>query len=398
MDATRINELAVLYRDILLGDVIPFWTRHAVDREQGGYFTFLDRDGAIFSTDKPVWLQGRTVWVFSRLYNEVERRPEWLELARHGMRFLMDHCFDRDGRMFFMVDRDGRALRKRRYLFSETFAIMALAEFARATGEDWARQRAADLFDLVLRYHTTPGLLEPKDIPGARPAKAHAMPMILLATVQALERADDRPLYREVADRSLAEIFDHHCKPELRALLETVGPNGELIDTPEGRCINPGHAIESAWFVMEEGRRRDDADLARQALPILEWSLERGWDPEHGGLFYFTDLKGLPCVQYEWDMKLWWPHTEALYATLLAHRLTGEARWAEWHERLREWTWAHFPDPQYGEWFGYLHRDGSVSTRLKGNGWKGPFHLSRMLLYCWKLLGDWPTQSDESSS
>lgn len=387
MELARIDELIDVYRDGLLEDTIPFWMEHSVDRAAGGFLTFLDRDGSVFGTDKPVWLQGRIVWLFSKLYNEVEPREEWLELARHGLDFLLGKCFDEDGRMFFVVDREGRPIRKRRYVFSEVFGIMGLAEYARASGEDWARQKAAGLWDLMLHYHRTPGLLEPKVHPVNRPMKSHAMPMILLATAQVIRQVDDRPIYNSVIDQSLDEVFNDFCKPEMQAVLENVGPNGEFIDSPEGRSILPGHAIETAWFIMEEGRYRNKLELSMEALPILQWSLDRGWDREHGGgLLYYTDLKDLPCTQYEWDMKLWWPHTEALYATLLAHHLTGDPTWAQWHKTVHDYTYSHFPDSEYGEWFGYLHRDGTVSHRMKGNLWKGPYHLSRMQMLSWKLL------------
>lgn len=386
VDKARIEELIKVYRDGLLGDTIPFWTKYSVDREYGGFLTFLDEDGSLFGTDKPVWLQGRIVWMFSKLYNEVERRPEWLELAKHGVDFLLKHCFDNDGRMFFLVTRDGKPLRKRRYVFSEVFGVMGLAEYAKASGEDWARQKAADLYDLLIRYHTSPGLLPPKDIPGTRPMKSHAMPMILLATAQVARQVDNRPVYNQTIDRSIHEVFNHFCKPDLRAVLENVGPNGEVMDSPEGRSLLPGHAIETAWFIMEEGRHRGDKELSLRALPILEYSLERGWDEQFGGLLYYTDLYNRPCCQYEWDLKLWWPHTEVIYATLLAYHLTGDEKWAKWHEKVHEYTYSHFPDAKHGEWFGYLHRDGTVSHRMKGNLWKGPYHLSRMQLQCWKLL------------
>jgi len=381
-----INQLIDIYRRGLLEDTIPFWTRHSVDWEYGGYLTFLDRDGSLFGTDKPVWLQGRIIWMFSRLYNQIEQRSEWLELARHGVDFLLKHCFDVDGRAFFLVTRDGQPLRKRRYVFAEVFAVMGLAEFAKASGENWAREKACEVWDTLIRYYTTPGLLEPKVNPQTRPMKSHAMPMILLATAQVIRQVDNRPTYDEVIDNSTRQVFDHFCKPDLRAVLENVGPNGEIIDSPEGRTILPGHAIETAWFIMEEGRYRNDRELSLRAVPLLEWSLERGWDSEFGGLLYYTDLEDKPCTQYEWDMKLWWPHTEALYATLLAYYLTGDEKWAEWYEKVHDYTHSHFPDPEYGEWFGYLHRDGTVSHRMKGNLWKGPYHLSRMQMMCWKLL------------
>ena len=377
---------AEIYRRGLLEDTIPFWMKHSVDREHGGFLTFLDRDGSVYGGDKPVWLQGRITWVFARLYNEVEKRQEWLDLARHGAEFLERHCYDTDGRMFFVTTRDGTPLRKRRYVFSEVFAVMGFAELARATGEDRYRAKAANTFDTLMHYYTTPGLLEPKEIPGVRPSKTHAMPMILIPTCQIARRVDERPVYDETIERSIFEIFNHFCKPDWRALLERVGPNGEFIpDCPEGRMILPGHGIESAWFIMEEARVRSDSQMALKAISILEWSLERGWDPEYGGLFYYVDLENKPCVQYEWDMKLWWPHTEALVATLMAYHLTSDPKWLHWHDRIHEYSYSHFPDPQYGEWFGYLHRDGTVSHRLKGNLWKGPYHLARMQLMCWRL-------------
>ena len=382
-----------IYRDGLLRDTLPFWVNHAIDKESGGFFTYLDRDGTVVGTDKPIWLQSRIAWLFSHLYNEVEPREEWLEMARYSLEFVRKHGFDEDGRMFFSVTRDGSPLRKRRYLYTECFGAMAFAEYARATGDEGSKQRAIDLYHLVLHYHRTPGLLEPKFFSSVREMKSHGMIMMLVAVSQTLRRMDDLPLYADVIDDSVRELREDFLNPEFKAVLETVGPGGEFIDEPIGRVIVPGHSIETAWFLMEEGRLRSDKGLIRLGTQILEWSLAAGWDEEFGGLFYYRDVKGYPCEQYEHDMKLWWPHTEAIYATLLAHRLTGEGRFADWHGRIHDWAYSHFPDPEYGEWFGYLHRDGSVSLNWKGNQWKGLFHLPRMQLNCWKLLEK--TMSDD---
>jgi N-acylglucosamine 2-epimerase len=386
MDNSRRQKLIEIYRDGLLDDTVPFWLNHAIDEQHGGFMTFVDADGTVVSTDKPMWVMGRITWLLARLYNTVEKRGDWLRWARHGIDFIRRHGFDSDGRMFYAVTRDGRPLRKRRYLFTETFGVIALAEFARAASDEQALQQANDLFRLILRYHKTPGLLEPKVIPATRQLKSHAMPMILLATTQVLRQAGDNALYRQVIDESLAEVFDHFMKPEFQVLLENVGPNGEFLDEPDGREVNPGHAIETAWFIMEESRYRNDAGLLERACQILDWSLEIGWDKQYGGILYFKDCKGYPSPRYEHDMKLWWPHNEAIYATLLAYHLTGNKRYVDWHAKLHDWAYAHFPDHEHGEWYGYLHRDGSVSSTLKGNMWKGPFHLPRMQLNCWKLL------------
>ena len=387
MEPSRIEDLIPVYRDGLLENTIPFWTSHAVDREHGGFMTFLDADGTVVSTDKPMWVAGRISWLYARLYSEVEPRQEWLDLARHGIEFLRKYGFDTDGRMFYAVTRDGRPLRKRRYLFTETFAAVGLAAYAKASGEDVARQEAADLFKFILKYHKTPGLLEPKGIPGTRSLKSHAMPMILLATSQVLRCVDNDPIYNNVIDESLNEVIKHFLKPEYKVLLENVGPNGEFLDEPDGREVNPGHAIETSWFILEEARYRGgDQALIKEACRILDWSLEFGWDQQYGGLLYFKDCKGLPNPRYEHDMKLWWPHNEAIYATLLAHHITGDQSYADWHRKVHDWAHVHFPDQKNGEWYGYLHRDGSIASTLKGNMWKGPFHLPRMQLNCWKLL------------
>jgi len=386
MTIKRIEELLTLYRRTLLEDVVPFWLNNAIDRTHGGILNCLDRDGSVYNTDKAMWIQCRAVWTFSKLYNEVERRPEWLEAAQSGYEFITRHGFDSDGRMFFVVTRDGRPLRRSRYLFTEAFGSIACAEYSKASGDQQALRRARETYRLIIDLYRNPGRLTPKVIPETRVTKAHAMPMILLATTQELRKVDDDLLYKEVVDQALYEVLHHFMKPDQKALFEIVGPNGEMLVSPEGRCINPGHAIETSWFMMHEALHRDDESLLRSALDVLRWSLERGWDKAFGGIFSFIDVEGKPMEQLEWDMKLWWPHTEALYALLLAHHVSGDSLYEEWYERVHAWSFTHFPDPQHGEWFGYLHRDGSVSSQLKGSMWKGPFHLPRALLYGWKVL------------
>jgi N-acylglucosamine 2-epimerase len=383
MSPDRLAALLAVYRDGLLNDTLPFWIPRSIDRQCGGYLTALDCDGSVLQTDKPVWVHGRFAWLLATLYNTVERRAEWLDLSKHGIDFLNRYCFDSDGRMFFAVTRDGRPLRKRRYLFSEAFTVIALAAYGRAANDERFTTQALDLFRLLLKYHREPGLLEPKIAPHTRRVKGLAMPMILIVTAQELRKAIDDPICAEVIADSIREIERDFVKRDLRCVLETVGPSGEVYDTFEGRAVCPGHSLEAAWFILEEARHRGgDPLLVRLATEIIDWSLSIGWDLEHGGLVYFRDARGLPSTEYPHDMKLWWPHNEAIIATLLAWQMTREPRFAEWHAKVHDWAYAHFPDRQHGEWFGYLHHDGTVSTRLKGNMWKGPFHLPRMQWYC----------------
>jgi N-acylglucosamine 2-epimerase len=385
--------LANLYRETLLDDVIPFWLRHGLDRECGGIITGLDRDGSILDDDKSVWFQGRAAWTFATLYNSVERRDEWLDAARSCIDFIRRFCFAPDGKMYFTVTRDGQPLRMRRYVFSESFAAIANAAFAKAAEDAQAADDAVKCFAAYLHHSFTPRVMPPKTDVKTRPMQGIGAHMIGIATAQEV-RANLGDVTvcgkscTEWINQSIAAIERDFLKADLQVLMETVGLRGEILDHFDGRMLNPGHAIECAWFVMHEGLYRDNRRLRELGATILDWMWRRGWDEEYGGLFYFRDLRRLPVQEYWHDMKFWWPHNEAVIATLLAWKLTGEPRYAAWHRLVHDWSFQHFPDSEYGEWYGYLHRDGTPSVRLKGNMWKGPFHLPRMLWYCWKTLSD----------
>lgn len=385
MDTARARELSQLYRKELMDNVIPFWEQRAPDPQYGGFFHCFDRDGTLYDTTKYVWCQGRFVWMFSRLYQTVEPRREWLEAARQGLEFLRQHCFSEEGRMYFAVTQEGQRLYQPWGLFSECFAIIALSRYGQASGEAEAIAQAQQLFwsTLELSHRSDLDSLSYPEIP---PVALHAVPMQLLSIAQELRQAQPDPAYEQVIDEMLERILRHHAHPEERAVFENVSLDGSLLDSPEGRVLLPGHALESAWFVLEEARHRQDQALVEGASAMIEWSLERGWDEQYGGLLYFVDSQGLPSPFLEWDMKLWWVHLEALYALLLGHHLTGRQDFLDWFERIHAWTWEHYPDPQYGEWLGYLHRTGEVALSAKGSMWKGFYHLPRALLLIAELL------------
>ncbi len=380
-----LRALHAVYRDGLLSDVLPFWIQHAVDTEHGGFLTALDRDGTVLDTDKGIWQQARFSWLLARLYNTVEPRTLWLQLALTGIEFLQRHGFDTDGRMWFHVTRDGRPIRKRRYAFSEAFTVMAYAEVARAARDEQLRDEAIQLFDRYRRLVSTPGAL-PAKYTAVRPLKSLGVPMITLNVCQMLRDSIGFEEANSIIDRCIAEIRNDFVKPDLQVVMETVGPHGEISDHFDGRTLNPGHAIEAAWFILHEAKVRGDRSLIQLGCNMLDWMWQRGWDSEFGGIFYFRDLRGLPVQEYWHDMKFWWPHNETIIATLLAWTLTADPKYARWHQQVHDWAYTHFPDAEYGEWFGYLHRDGRRSVSLKGNLWKGPFHLPRMQWYCWRLL------------
>ena len=374
-----------------------FWLQYGMDEEHGGVYTCLTRDGRIFSTDKSVWMQGRCAWTYAFLCRLYGKREDWLEASRSCLQFMEEHCINRaaGGRMYFTVTADGKPLRQRRYCFSEGFYAIANAEYYGQTGDKTCLERARRAYQLV--YDLNHGMpdptgLGPKTIPETRTGRALADPMIFLNMTHVLRRVDPEQaeLYDRYAAECVRDIFAFHHKPELRCTLETVGPNGEfLADITAGRVVNPGHDIECSWFLMEEANRTGDKALHQKAEQVFRMAAEAGWDKEYGGLLYFMDCKGLPPEAYEHDMKLWWPHNELLIASLMAYRDTGNEEYLDWFYRCLDYCKEHFADPEYGEWFGYLRRDGKpTEPPCKGSTFKGPFHVPRSLALADGLLGE----------
>ena len=382
----ELKHYADLYRRELTANIMPFWLKNGLDPVNGGVYTCLDRDGALMDSTKSVWFQGRFGYVAAAAYNNIEKNPEWLAASKSCIDFIEAHCFDQaDGRMYFEVTADGRPLRKRRYVFSECFAAIAMSEYSIASGDKTYAEKALALFKDIRRFIATPGILEPKYM-ETQPAIGHSITMILINTASRIREAIADP----VLDRQIAESVERlrlFIHPEFKALLETVTPDGELIDTCAGRTINPGHCIETAWFLLEESKHRGwDSELTAMALQILDWSWDWGWDAEFGGIINFRDCKGYPCQDYSQDMKFWWPQTEAVIATLYAYKASGDEKYLRMHKMAHDWMYAHLPDPEFGEWYGYLHRDGSVAQPAKGNIFKGPFHIPRMLIKATELI------------
>ncbi|MBL9212590.1 MAG: AGE family epimerase/isomerase [Opitutaceae bacterium] len=390
----RLATLRSTYRTGLLDSTVPFWLRHGLDREHGGLLSNLGEDGTLIDGDKALWLQGRAAWTFSTLHTSVEKNPAWLSAAKSCLDFIRQHGRAPDGKLYFTVTRDGRPIRMRRYVYSECFAAVGSAAYARAAGDERAAVEAVRYFETYLHHSFTPGVMPPKLDPVTRPLQGLAPHMIAIVTAQELRARLDDPVVAgtrctEWIDRSLTAIERDFFKPDLGALMETVGPRGEIVDCFDGRTLNPGHALECAWFVLREAKHRQrDARLTALGLAILDCMWARGWDPLHGGLLYYTDVWGKPVQEYWADMKFWWPHNEAEIATLLAYQLTGNPKYAHWHGLVHEWSHRVFADPVHGEWFGYASREGRITTRLKGNTWKGPFHLPRMQLTCWGLVDE----------
>lgn len=385
------------FKNELLNSCIPFWLKYSVDTEHGGIINCVDRKGQVYSTDKSVWMQGRAGWMFSYIYNNIDKNEEYLKLAKSCIDFATKYCIDKtDGRMYFTVTSDGKPLRKRRYWFSETFYIMANTEYYMATGENSYLETAKKYFDFVYGMYidpeTDPFKITPKSYAEIRNTKTLANPMIMLNVASVMRDADgDRfDYYNDIMTKLISDIKCFY-KPEYKAMFENINAddNSVILDTSTCRVINPGHDIECSWFLLEEAIKRNDTELIEFAKTVFDNAFEFGWDTEYGGISYFKDILGLPVEAYEHDMKLWWPHNEAVIASLMLYLHTKDEKYKAIFDKVCTYAFDKFSDPEYGEWFGYLRRDGKPTCPpCKGHTYKGPFHVMRMLSKCIKMLDE----------
>ncbi len=376
---------ALRYQQALLDNVIPFWMQHS-RAKKGGFNTCLLSDGRVYDQDKFIWLQARQCWTFAMLYNQLEQRSEWLEMALHGAQFLEKYGRDSNGDWYFSLAPNGQPLIQAYNIFSDCFACMAFAQLYQATKEDTHREIALQTFQKILERQGNPKGKYNKTIGSTRPLKNFALPMILCNLSLELEALLEPAQVTETIDRCIEEVMQNFYDDESGLTLENVLSDGQLSDTFDGRLLNPGHAIEAMWFIMDLGQKCQDQALIEAAANRALKMLEFGWDEEFGGIFYFMDRKGFPVQQLEWDQKLWWVHLETLVALLKAFELTQEEIYWTWFEKVDQYSWAHFPDAAHGEWFGYLNRRGEILLSLKGGKWKGCFHVPRGLWQCWQVL------------
>jgi N-acylglucosamine 2-epimerase len=384
--AQSLKSYSLQYKTELLDSILPFWMKHSVDQQNGGFFTCLDQFGQVYDTDKFIWLQGRQVWCFAYMYNNIEKKQEWLDIAKHGADFLIKHGRDEEGNWYFSLTAEGKPLVQPYNIFSDCFATMAFAALDKASPSDEYKKIALTTFNnIIARRQNTKGKYN-KNFPGTRSLKNFSLPMILCNLSLELEHIIGKEKVNELVPDIIHEVMEVFYQPKLGLVLENVNIDGSFADCFEGRLMNPGHTIEAMWFIMDLGIRLNDRSLIDKAVTIMLNTLEYGWDKEYGGIFYFLDIQGHPPQQLEWDQKLWWVHVEALVALAKGFQHTGDMRCKEWFEKVHAYTWSHFKDQQYGEWFGYLNRRGEVLLPLKGGKWKGCFHIPRSLYQVWKTL------------
>ncbi|MDF2644328.1 MAG: hypothetical protein K0Q73_133 [Paenibacillus sp.] len=413
------HELFHFYTNHLKNTLLPFWLR-SVDWEDGGYFNAYDNSGTrLVSTDKFTWSQGRFVWIYAKLASmgtdifDQEERQHFLKLAEHGAEFLMKHCLLENGSCTFLMDKRGNpklAAAIDRYdssIFADCFVIAGLAKYAAVSGDRNSLHFAQRLYRSVIgRIKGGSYFTEPYPIPHGY--KSHSIPMILLNVTQELYEAEEEVLgvQTEKLKNNMLLYMDEICNhfmDEDFVLNEMIGTDNKRVDSLLGRYCNPGHTVEDMWFVIHAALKLNRNSYISKAVRTTTKMLELGWDQELGGIFLFVDREGGPPrgnkegiehtsmvkqIGQNWDSKLWWPHSEALYTTRLIYKLTGDPELLAHYNRLHDYTFKTFPNPNrsVGEWIQIRSRSGEPINQVVALPVKDPYHIIRNVILIIELL------------
>lgn len=388
MNKEDIESYRLLYSKELEESVVPFWQKFSIDKEYGGYYSCIERDGTVFDTDKFLWMQGRELWGFSKVYNRVKKDPAWLEAAKGGAEFIKEHGRAPNGDYYFALDRQGKPLVQPYNIFSDCFCAAGYAEYYRASGEEWAKKLALEGYRRIQERKLNPKGIWTKQITQNRPIKAMAMPMIQLWLAEEFTGLIPDGELEPIEKAGVDQVLHLHVDRKEHVVFERMYADGTHPDCMEGRLLTPGHALETLWLILDYAQKHGDRAMIDELCEIMLWVIDRGWDEKYGGIFYYQDFKNFPTEKLESHMKLWWVHVEALMAFLLAYKLTGKEIYEEWFRRIHDWTWARFPDHVFGEWYGYLDQNGEPTFTQKGGKWKGFFHVPRALMNCSAWLGE----------
>ena len=368
---------------------LDFWAEHGVDWEKGGIVTYLDRRGNWYLDEKQGWFTGRAMYCFARGYHDICKRERWLEAALNIYNFLAAHQFAPDGRLYYNMSRDGAPCDTNPIggsfsalmpsLHCESFAVMGLSELYRVTGRQDVKETLLRIFDMQQRIYRNPeyvttGKMRPPGTP--QPKVPLAWLMSLLCSVQTLRQAlpENKEAYTALLSEYIGEIFKYYWDDELQTLMEA-----------EIDC--PGHNMEVAWFMLAEGLYTGDKALVERCARIVGDIYRYGWDHEWGGLYLHVNMRGNPGFVPTAPLKYWWPNNETEIGLMYAFIGTGDLSYLEKYRKVHEWVFAHFPDRDEGEWFGYLNRDGTPISTNKGDNQKGPYHLYRSFFAIHDVIG-----------
>ena len=377
----NFQKLSSEYRRILEEDILRWWLRHAVDHEHGGVLSCIKDNGSVVSDDKYVWSQTRALWTFSAAFNRIHPNPTYMAVADRLFEFLVKYGRNEHGRWRYLLSRQGDCKQDATSIQTDAFAICGLVEYARATKRQEPVDLARQTYQCVLHHLRNPGSYETTPYPLPEGTKAQRVSMqFSLAFWELGKLLNDQ----DILSQGMAltdDVLDHFRQPDQQAIVEYLSLDNSCLPAPFGTLMGPGHGIETAWFQLENIRHLQETERKHKAIEVMQWSLERGWDQNYGGLFLHVDLAGGEPLLPHANKKLSWVHSEALCGLPMAYEACGESWTIEWHQRITDWTFRSFPNPEHGEWHHRLDRQGQPVEEVIALPVKDPFHIPRGLIY-----------------
>lgn len=416
MNKQKAAKLLLFYQDHLINTILPFWNS-AVDLEYGGIFTCFNNEGTqLLSTDKYIWSQGRFIWCWSTLYEMIKagkiqgEADRYAKEVHQAISFLKEYVRLENGHCAFLLTREGKKkepIAGAGYdtsFYADAFVILGFAKYAKVFQDVYLLDWVLDLYDSV-QERLDKGAFRCEPYPIPKGYQAHGVSMIMLNVTQELSDTLEylqHPRAKEIQEQSviyMKKIMDVFCDKEYR-IAETLTIQGERDASLVSRHLNPGHTIECMWFVLHTAQRCNQTGYVKKAGQVVKKAFELGWDKEDGGLLRFVDFEGGPpqgewkedphtsLITKTWDYKLWWPHSEALYTTLLFYILTkDEVYWMN-YEKVHQYTFQVFPNPnkKIGEWIQIRKKDGEPINEVVALPVKDPYHILRNILLIIELL------------
>jgi len=393
------KEYAAFYRRHLLEGIVPFWDARCIDEEFGGYNINFDRKGNPTDPDKYIWFQGRQTFFYGLIYNEIEQREEWLRNAKQGFDFLVNKAYAGGGRFNYHMSREGEVKVGTISIHADCFVLQGVAEYIRASGEKTEENMRFlnECYDVLEKNVMDPYFKDIYENTWSEKYIWHDMYLTTISAADAISNTLGTERTKKLIDYCLDKILNYFVNEDHKLIFEAVGWEGQVyFDEPHGSFINPGHGLESMWFCLNVARKRGDQAIIDKALEAIKWMAEIGFDKEYGGIFSYLDAGGKEPVAIDWfketdslwDDKVWWANCESLCCFAMAYAISGDEYYMKRFEELHEYCQKYFYDPEYGEWYDTLRRDGSVKISDKGSMWKCAYHLGRAVIYIIKYFDE----------
>ena len=377
-------------REHLLCGIMPFWENRCLDRKYGGYLTCFDRQGTLTDDSKYIWFQGRQLYVYSRLYNQIEQNPVWLEHAKWGYDFLVKYAYAGKGRWHFKLDRAENPLVTTTSIYSDYHVAQGLAEYMLAIGmkDEKGMQLLRETYDALERNTMDPEFRDIYENTWSPVFIWNDMYLTTLNTACIATPVLGVGYTENLINECCSKIMDWFARDEYSLVFEAITRDNKVLLEGEGRFINPGHSFESAWFLLEAGKITGNKRTREKSFSIIDWIYSLARDQVNGGIYSYLDAEGKTPEPLDWhketnslwDDKVWWVNSEALSAFAMAWSQSSDTKYLEMFEKQWDFCKTKFYDPEYGEWYERLHADGSIKVSDKGTPWKCAYHLARSLV------------------